>query len=246
MFTLSISIGGSMTKLIFLVYMTVGITIFNYRSNSYASTLFAPDSDTALLFEIVTNTASQLNELERLVTNAEKYTGLMEKYNQIAKDQYFRAERIHYIAQNYVDLSKRDPKDLEGLNSAIRELKSETESLKAMIHEYRSDEARNEVQENVLGERVRRSNSEIGFANNQVSRSGEVKSTNEAQKVIAQNTSLTYKAQVEANQTSNVIAEKLTEQNKLLNRNLKDEAIEKEARENYYKMPKVKPSTSSL
>ena len=246
MFTLSISTGGSMTKLIFLVYMTIGITFLNYESKSYASTFFAPDSDTALLFELVTNTASQLNELERLVTNAEKYTGLMEKYNQIAKDQYFRAERIHYIAQNYVDLSKRDPKDLEGLNSAIRELKSETESLKAMIHEYRSDEARNEVQENVLGERVRKTNSEIGFANNQVSRSGDVKSTNEAQKIIAQNTSLNYKAQVEENQISNVIAEKLTEQNKLLNRNLKDEAIQKEEKESYYKIPKGKNLKSNL
>ncbi len=235
-----------MTKLIFLVYVTLGITFFNYKSESYASTLFAPDSDTALLFELVTNTASQLNELERLVTNAEKYTGLMEKYNQIARDQYFRAERIHYIAQNYVDLSKRDPQDLDSLNSAIRALRSETESLKALISEYRQDEARNEVQENVLSDRVRKTNSEIGFANNQVSRSGDVKSTSEAQKLIAQNTSLSYKAQVEENQMSNVIAEKMTEQNKLLNRNLKDEAIEKEQKESYYKMPKAKLSKSNI
>ncbi len=234
-----------MTKLLFLVYLTFGTVLFGMRNQAQASTLFAPDSDTGLLFEIVTNTASQLNELEKLVTNAEKYTGLMEKYNQIARDQYFRAERIHYIAQNYVDLSKRDPKDLEGLNSAIRALRSETESLKAMISEYRQDEARNEVQENVLGERARKNNVELGFANNQVNRSGEVNSTGEAQKMIAQNTSLTYKAQVEENQTSNVIAEKLTEQNKLLNRGLKDEAIQKSEKENYYKIAKTKISKSN-
>ena len=234
-----------MTKLLFLVYLTFGTVLFGMRSQAYASTLFAPDSDTGLLFEIVTNTASQLNELEKLVTNAEKYTGLMEKYNQIARDQYFRAERIHYIAQNYVDLSKRDPKDLEGLNSAIRALRSETESLKSMISEYRQDEARNEVQENVLGERARKSNTELGFANHQVSRSGEVNSTSEAQKMIAQNTSLSYKAQVEANQTANVIAEKLTEQNKLLNRELKDEAIQKSEKESYYKIARTKLSKSN-
>jgi hypothetical protein len=234
-----------MTKLLFLVYLTFGTVLFGMRNQVHASTLFAPDSDTGLLFEIVTNTASQLNELEKLVTNAEKYTGLMEKYNQIARDQYFRAERIHYIAQNYVDLSKRDPKDLEGLNSAIRALRSETESLKAMISEYRQDEARNEVQENVFGERARKNNVELGFANSQVNRSGEVNSTGEAQKMIAQNTSLTYKAQVEENQTSNVIAEKLTEQNKLLNRGLKDEAIQKSEKENYYKIGKTKISKSN-
>lgn len=229
-----------MRNLLFLVYIVLSFATVAHKVQ--ASTFFAPDSDTALLFDIVSNTASQLNELEKLVSNAEKYTGLMEKYNQIARDQYFRAERIHYIAQNYVELSKRDPKDLEGLNSAIRALKSETESLKAMINDYRSSEAKNEVTENVIGEKIRSSNQELGFANNQVIRSGEVHSTNEAQKMMAQNTALSYKAQVEGNQMDGVIAEKLTEQNKLLNRELKEEAIKKDERDQYYQIPAMKKS----
>lgn len=231
---------------LFLVYLTLTLSftgfILSYSHKAQASTIFVPDSDTALLFSLVSNTAGQLNELEKLVSSAEKYTGLMEKYNQIARDQYFRAERIHYIAKNYVELSKSDPKDLEGLNSAIRTLKSETESLKAMINEYRSSEAKNEVAENVLGEKVRRSNVELGFANNQIIRSGVVNSTNEAQKMMAQNTALTYKAQVEGNQMSGVIAEKITEQNKLINRELKDEAIKKDERDQYYQIPSRKLS----
>ena len=223
-----------MLKLMFLIYIVFSVSLFSV--NSKASTLFAPDSDTALLFNLVSNTASQLNELEKLVSNAEKYTGLMEKYNQIARDHYFRAERIHYIAQNYVDLSKRDPKDLEGLNSAIRALKSETESLKTMINEYRIDEAKNENAEMKLSEKARGINSELNFANNQVVRSGDIQSTNEAQKMMAQNTALTYKAQVEGNQMNAVIAEKLSEQNKLLNRELKDEALKKDEREKYYQI----------
>jgi len=221
-------------KLLFLIYIIFSLSLFSV--NTKASTLFAPDSDTALLFNLVSNTASQLNELEKLVSNAEKYTGLMEKYNQIARDHYFRAERIHYIAQNYVDLSKRDPKDLEGLNSAIRALKSETESLKAMINEYRTDEAKNEVAETKLSEKVRDTNRELNFANNQVERSGEINSTNEAQKMMAQNTALTYKAQVEGNQMNTLIAEKLSEQNKLLNRELKDEAKKQVERDQYYQI----------
>lgn len=223
-----------MHKLLFLIYIIFSISLFS--TNTKASTLFAPDSDTALLFNLVTNTASQLNELEKLVSNAEKYTGLMEKYNQIARDHYFRAERIHYIAQNYVDLSKRDPKDLEGLNSAIRALKSETESLKTMINEYRTDEAKNEVAETKLSERVRDSNQELGFANNQVVRSGEIQTTNDAQKMMAQNTALTYKAQVEGNQMNALIAEKLSEQNKLLNRELKEETKKQVERDQYYQI----------
>lgn len=223
-----------MLKLMFLIYIVFSVSLFSV--NSKASTLFAPDSDTALLFNLVSNTASQLNELEKLVSNAEKYTGLMEKYNQIARDHYFKAERIHYIAQNYVELSKKDPKDLEGLNSAIRALKSETESLKAMINEYRTDEAKNENAEMKLSEKARGINSELNFANNQVVRSGDIQSTNEAQKMMAQNTALTYKAQVEGNQMNAVIAEKLSEQNKLLNRELKDEALKKDEREKYYQI----------
>lgn len=223
-----------MRKFLFVIYLVLSTSLISISSR--ASTLFAPDSDTALLFNLVSNTASQLNELEKLVSNAEKYTGLMEKYNQIARDHYFRAERIHYIAQNYVELSKRDPKDLEGLNSAIRALKSETQSLKAVINEYRSDEAKNEVAEAKLSDKVKVSNRELSFANNQVMRSGDIHSTNEAQKMMAQNTALAYKAQVEGNQMNALIAEKLSEQNKLINRELKDKAVKKDEREKYYQI----------
>ena len=214
-----------MKSLFFLIYLTILSSGLIFNKNAQASTLFAPDSDTALLFELVSNTASQINELEKLVSNAEKYTGMMEKYNQIARDQYFRAERINYIAENYIQLSKSNPKDLEALNSAIRNLKSETESLKSLIDEYRKDEAKNEIEESAIANKIKTSNRELQFANFQVLKSGDVHSTNEAQKVMAQNSALTYKAQVEGNQVSEVIAEKLSEQNKLLNREYKDEAI---------------------
>ena len=227
-----------MFKKYFLIYLVIGLSAFNISKISYASTLFAPDSDTALLFELVTNTASQLNELEKLVTNAEKYTGMMEKYNQIARDEYFRAERINYIAQNYVELSKKDPKDLEALNSAIRNLKSETESLKSLISEYRKDEAKNEIDEVQISNRSRLSNKELQFANSQVMRSGNINSTNEAQKVMAQNSALTYKAQVEGNQMTEVLASKIAEQNKLINRGYKEEALKRDAKESYYKFPR--------
>lgn len=226
-----------MKKFYFLVYLIFVTGIFGFMTRSVsASTLFTPDSDTALLFNLVSNTASQINELEKLVSNAEKYTGLMEKYNQIARDHYFRAERISYLAQNYVELSKKDPRDLDSLNSAIRSLKSETESLRSLIKEYRRDEAKNEFQEGVLGEKLRQSSKELNFANGQVMRSGEISQISEAQKMTAQNTSLIYKSEVEANQISSTIAEKLTEQNKLRNRELKDEAIKKDERDAYYKI----------
>lgn len=223
-------------KTLFLVYVTIGLSWFGVRfiQSSRAATLFVPDSDTALLLNLVTTTASQLNELEKLVTSTEKYTGLMEKYNQIARDEYFRAERISWIAQNYVDLSKKDPKDLEELNSAIKGLKSETASFHSLINEYRKDEAVNENLAQSLNQKVIKSNNELNFANSQVMRSGDVRSTNEAQKMIAQNSALSYKAQVESNQMNQLIAEKIAEQNKLKARELKEEAKKEAKREEFY------------
>ena len=49
----------------------VKIFISLWINLSLASTLFAPDGDTALLIELVTTTASQLNELELLVSNTQ-------------------------------------------------------------------------------------------------------------------------------------------------------------------------------
>lgn len=222
-------------SIIFLIWVGLFLSV---REKSYASTLFAPDSDTAMLFQIVTNTASQLNELEKLVTDAEKHTELLEKYNQIAKDHYFRAERIYYIAQNYVELSKRNPADLEELNSAIRALKSENESLGYLVNEYRTSEAQNEIYEKKTEESSRQNARELQFANHQVEKTGNISSTTEASKLTAQNTGLIYKSNVENNQLSSLIANRLSEQNKILSRIQKDNAKEKEAKESFYRLKK--------
>jgi len=227
-----------MGKKMMIIFFISGTLFFNLRTNSYASSFWTPDSDTALLFQVVSNTASQLNELEKLVTDAEKHTELLEKYNQIAKDHYFRAERIYYIAENYVELSKRNPADLEELNSAIRALKSENESLKFLIEDYRASEAQNEIYEKKTEESSRQNAKELQFANHQVEKTGEISSVTDASKLTAQNTGLIYKSNVENNQLSSLIANRLSEQNKILNRIQKDNTKDKEAKESFYQMKK--------
>lgn len=224
-----------MFKFIFPLF--IFIKLYNVQANQlYASTLFAPDGDSAMLFQLVTNTATQINELEQLVTNAQKHTELIEKYNQIAQDHYFRAERINYIAQSYVDLANKDTEGLEDLTGAIRNLKSETESLKTLINEYRKDEVVNEKNENDIHDKSRSTHREVAFANHQLNRTGHISSTNDASKLTAQNTALTYKAHVEGNQINQVVARKLSEQNKLINRQIKDQKRAELKRDEYYKL----------
>ena len=55
-------------------------------SSSVYSSMFG--EETAVLIEIASTTASQLNELEQLVTNAEKYTKKMQEYNELMMDHY--------------------------------------------------------------------------------------------------------------------------------------------------------------
>ena len=92
--------------------------------------------------------------------------------------------------------------------------------------------------QNLIVNKNNATNKELQFAKNQVMRSGDISSTNEAHKVIAQNSALTYKAQVENNQMAELLAEKMTEQNILLNRKMKDDAKKDSDRSDYYKFPK--------
>jgi len=76
----------------------------------------------------------------------------------------------------------------------------------------------------------------VAFANQQLSRTGNIQSTNQAQKLTAQNTGLIYKSQVESNQISQATVSKLSEQNKLLSRQLKDEKKAQLEKEEYYNL----------
>ena len=66
-----------MRKFLFVIYLVLSTSLISISSR--ASTLFAPDSDTALLFNLVSNTASQLNELEKLVKELKKKIEAKEK-----------------------------------------------------------------------------------------------------------------------------------------------------------------------
>jgi hypothetical protein len=71
--------------------------------------------ETAIMIQLVTTTASQLNELEKLVTNAEKYTQKIQQYNELTQDQYFRAERVLYLAEELS--AKKEVANLGDLNT---------------------------------------------------------------------------------------------------------------------------------
>ncbi len=191
-------------------------------------------SDTALLVELVTTTASQLNELEKLVSNAEKYTAKMQHYNELFQDEYFRAERILYIAESLA--SKKEINDLGELNSAIRELKYSMTEMKELMREYakiKGDEKTTKAQ--VKSEKKVNQKKER-MAQGQVEKSIAARTTGRATQLTAQNTALLYESNVDMHKTQLEILEKVSTTNRLLAEEMEEKRLEQIEKEQSYNL----------
>ncbi|MFZ4715513.1 MAG: hypothetical protein ACOYL6_17450 [Bacteriovoracaceae bacterium] len=169
--------------------------------------------DTALMIELVTTTSSQLNELEKLVSNAEKYTAKMERYNELFQDHYLRAQRVEYLALELS--SKKEMNDLGTLNSLIRDLKYSMEELRERMKEYaeikdKDDKTKIYVkQQKVINEHEKK------VATTQVHHSIEANNTGRATQLTAQNTALIYENQLRSTDIQLEMLKAQTTANKL-------------------------------
>jgi hypothetical protein len=182
----------------------------------FSSTLFAPDSDTAILFQLASTTASQLHELEKLVTDAQKNTERLQEYNELAQDHYFRAEKTVALLDEMKGLSDIDEVSLDKLNSKIGSLKDQMASLNATISEYNTRENKNEKIEMITAANENQINKEASLANLQIRRSEDSGTLKGAARLSAQNTALSNKNLVDIKKQNNLILNKLAEQNMLL------------------------------
>ena len=150
-------------------------------------------TDIAWLIEIASTTASQLNELERLVTNAEKHTKTIEKYNEIIMDKYFRAQRILLVTEDLIGSKDSKIEDLGSLNEAIRRLKYSMISLKDHVYDIRRENkfiSTNEMSFEDVNKSLKRDEKIVNF---QLDRSSRKKSLPSATNQIVQNTAITNK-----------------------------------------------------
>lgn len=186
-------------------------------------------SDTALLVELVTTTASQLNELEKLVTNAEKYTERMQKYNELTQDEYFRAERVLYLAESVA--AKKEVQGLGDLNWAIKDLKYSMSDLKDLMREYKfikADEEKTKAQVKIQKKTNTRKEQ---IAKGQVTKSIKANTSGRAGQLTAQNTALMLESNVDMHNTQLEILEKVATTNRLL-----AEQMEEKRKEDLEKM----------
>lgn len=202
------------------------IFILGFNSSAFIST------DTAVLMELVTTTASQLNELEKLVSNAERYTQKMQKYNELAQDEYFRAERVMYLAQSVA--TKKEVEDLGGLNSAISDLKYSMADMKGLLDEYQKIKTQEKSDKiKIESQKVQNANKKV-IASKQVERAINVGTHSGASRLTAQNTGLILEESIVAQNNQLKMIEQNATRNRLLAEELEKKRMEEIKKVKFY------------
>ena len=194
--------------------------------------------ESAMMIQLVTNTANQINELERLVSNTEKYTQRLREYSELTEDHYFRAERVLYLAEELA--AKKEVQNLGQLNGAIRELKYNMSDLKELMQKYaniKEDEKRTEryvdLNKKLNSEKAKR-------AEKQVTNSINARNVGRANQLTAQNTAMILENQVKMHEVQLEMLKAQKTANRLKAEELEDKRFDEINRLKFYnKAPKT-------
>lgn len=113
------------------ILSVIFVLIFSMKIN--ASTFFMPDSDTAALVMLVSNTASTVSNTFKILEVAKKTSDQLDKYNFIAMRRYFIARRVEQHVRDIAEANKLKPKNLQELNQVMLRLKLNLQGLKSNI-----------------------------------------------------------------------------------------------------------------
>ena len=109
------------------------ILILYLLTNIKASTIFLPDSDTAALISLVSNTASTVTNTLKILEVAKETSDKIDKYNFMAMRRYFIARRIEQHARDIAEAKKLKPQNLQELNRVLLKLKLNLRGLRSNI-----------------------------------------------------------------------------------------------------------------
>lgn len=104
-----------------------------FAGNSHGSSLFLPDSDTALLVSLVSNTASTVTNTMKILEVAKKTSDKIDQYNFIAMRRFFMARRIEQHVRDIIAAKKMKPQGLAEINQVLLRLKLNLQGLKSNI-----------------------------------------------------------------------------------------------------------------
>ena len=215
--------------------VTAGFLVLSLSLPAYSS-IFG--EETAVLIEIASTTASQLNELEQLVTSTEKYTKKLQQYNELMMDHYWRAERILFVAETLA--AKKESKNLGELNWAIRELKYSMSELKGLMNEYKEIKNDEDRTKYLVKKQKKINEKKAKLAEHQIKSAKDAKTTGRATQVTAQNTALLYEQNIEMHNTQLEILEKMSTSNRLQAEQLEEKRLKQIEKKKFYGLEKDK------
>jgi hypothetical protein len=98
-----------------------------------ASSFFMPDSDTAALITLVSNTASTVSNTLKILEVAKEASDKIDEYNFLAMRRYFIARRIEQHTRDLIAIGEIKPRGLKEINQVMFNLKMNLSGLKSNI-----------------------------------------------------------------------------------------------------------------
>lgn len=188
--------------------------------------------ESAMMIQLVTNTAQQINELERLVSNGEKYTQRLKEYSELTDDHYFRAERVLYLAEELA--TKKEVQNLGELNGAIRELKYNMSDLHELMQKYANIKEDEKRTERYVDLNKKLNNEKGKRAEKQVANSISARNVGRANQLTAQNTAMILENQVKMQEVQLEMLKAQKTANRLKAEELEDKRLDEINRLKFY------------
>ena len=107
--------------------------IFILITKLTGSSLFLPDSDTAALIALVSNSAATVSNTLKILEVAKETSSQIDKYNFLVMRRYFLARRIEQHARDMAAVKKMRPRDLKELNKVLLRLKTNLRGLRSAM-----------------------------------------------------------------------------------------------------------------
>lgn len=111
--------------------------------------LLALPQDTVLLNEIVLNTAAELNELEQLLSNSEKYTEKFYAWAKAVDETKYKIERIEMWTNDLL-MTPQKVTDLRSLNDTLRRIRLLKQEAEDISREYAIEESVSKEKQRII------------------------------------------------------------------------------------------------
>jgi len=187
------------------------ISIIMFLGIEVKASMFGEEN--IVLGEILVTTIKELNELEKLVSNTERYTKKITEYNELVQDHLFKAQRIKLLTKELTE--KKQIKNLSDVNRNIKEIDSSIENIQKLMNDYNKNIFRVEdIKRAQLTSNPSQTLKEK-LAKSQIQKASSAKSLKKVSQITSQNTGLIYETQLEMKKNQNQMIIELARNNKL-------------------------------